>query len=246
MYMDFNHISEAVRFRDLFDRFGVVYYDQGSELRGNFNDGVEFIVNKEKNLFFCPKDREAKGSVINFLSCHMECSLLEAARAIHKVFLKPVTPLEREIPKLNLHYCKGLADMGITEDTCRHFGIGLVREKSVMAGKLVCEVRDIEGNKTGYIGWTKDAGWYFPKGHKNIHVYNADKAKNENVLLVADAFEVAKKHQEGIEAISLLSSNMTEEQEDIIAKQYHFVTVDLPNYANIVVRLAMHVFVTVL
>lgn len=244
-YYNFAEISERIKFKELFDKLGIVYVEDGGELKGEFEDNCVFIVNKAKNLFFCPKDRECKGSVINFTAYHCNCSVTEAAKMITEKLFKESKLPEREIPDLKLHYSPAIERLGISIETCRALDVGLVKERSVMAGKIAFTIKDNEGNKVGYVGWSQSQGWYFPKGHKNIYLYNVNNCKKSEVKLVTDTFDVVRLYQQGIDAISLMSSNMTDEQEAIIKAKFSTVIVALKNPANIVMRLANSCFVKI-
>jgi len=244
-YLDFKEISERIKFKDLLDKLGIPYTEDTAELRGKFDDGLEFVVNKGKNLFFCPKDRETKGSVINFTACHFCTDLVGAAKQLTEHLFKPGKEPEREIPNLKLHYSPIINKMGISIDVCRDLEFGLVKERSVMAGKIAFTIHDQEGNKVGYIGWTEKQGWYFPKGHKQNHLYNLHRVEGHEVTLVADPFEAVKLHIEGHKVIALLSSSMTEAQEQTIKSRFSHVIIRMKNPGNIINRLITECYVKI-
>lgn len=244
-FYDFKEISERIKFKDLLDKLGIAYTQEGKELFGKFEDGTTFVIAETKNLFLCPKKMSWKGSVINFTSIHFNCSLPKACEQLTRLFKENKEP-EREIPDLKLHYSPIINKMGITIETCRELEFGLVKEqRTVMAQKITFTVKDEEGNKVGYIGWNEKQGWYFPKGHKNIYLYNLHNVDNEEVILVSDPFEVAKLHAEGKDSIALMSSSMTEEQAEIIKRRFTHVIVRCKMWNNIIPRLIDSCYVKV-
>jgi len=92
-YLDFNAISQSVPFPVLLNQLDIPFQDTGKELKGEGN--FKFIINKEKNLFFCPTDQSLKGSVINFLAAQRNLKLRSAAIVINDLFISP--PKEKDI-----------------------------------------------------------------------------------------------------------------------------------------------------
>lgn len=241
-YLDFAEISRQVGFKELFDRLGMPYEETEREIKAGMNGKTSFIVSKGKNLFLCPYDDKIRGSVINFLAHYKEISLRDAADELFKMFLCKSSESKRDIPDLKLHYTPILERMNIDLETAQHFEVGLVKEKSIMAKKIAFLIRDKTGNKVGYVGWDK-SGWFFPKGHKQAHLYNLHRVKSDHAILVASPFEVIRLTQLGFHnAIALISGNMTAEQHTLLLR-YKRILVLMAESDNIRNRIAKFCFV---
>lgn len=242
-YLDFAEISRQVGFKELFDRLGVPYSEDIKEIRAGFNGKTSYIVNKHKNLFLCPYDNNIRGSVINFLANHKGISLRDAADELFKMFLAKSSEPRRDIPDLKLYYTPILEKMNIDLETAQHFEVGLVKEKSIMAKKIAFLLRDQAGNKVGYVGWSRESGWFFPKGHKQAHLYNLHRVAGDHAILVANPFEVIRLTQLGFHnAIALISGNMTAEQLSLLLR-FKKVLILMAESDNIRNRIAKAIFV---
>ncbi|MFX0137557.1 MAG: hypothetical protein ACFFDN_28220, partial [Candidatus Hodarchaeota archaeon] len=98
-YLNFQEISNSIYFVDVLNWLNIPYARKKGEFRGEVN-GLKFIINIEKNLFFSPDDETIKGSVINFLSEIKHIDLREAATKLKKTFLIEPKPSRKEIPEL--------------------------------------------------------------------------------------------------------------------------------------------------
>lgn len=221
----------------------MAYEETDKELKGKLKD-KHFIITKEKNLFLCPADKAVKGSVINFLAHYRDIGLKQAAEELYNFFLKAPSEPKRDIPELTLHYDPLVRKLGINEELAKQFEVGMVKERSIMAGKLAFLLRDAEGNRVGYIGYNKDGSWFFPKGHKQEHLYNLHRIEGDTIILTANPFEVIDFSKQGTPAIALMSSNMTEAQEELL-KRFDRILIKLANSDNIRNRLSQHCYVKV-
>ena len=243
-YLDFQDISKRISFKSLLDQQETPYEETERELKGQFDDGVNFIVNKEKNLFLCPYDKERKGSVINFFAAEKGIGLRLAAERLQIMFLKEKKEPEREIPELTLHYDAPVRKLGLSQELAVKFEVGLVKQHSVMAGKVTFLLRDETGAKVGYIGLNKDGSWFFPKGHKQEHLYNLHRVEGDTVVLAASPVEVINHYQQGTPAVALMSASMTEAQEKLLLR-FEKIFLSLKNPDNIRNRLCRFAYVKV-
>ena len=62
-FLNFKEISKQISFEEVLNWLNIPFQKKDKELRGE-----GFIINIEKNLFFCPDNDELKGSVINFVA----------------------------------------------------------------------------------------------------------------------------------------------------------------------------------
>jgi hypothetical protein len=210
---------------------------QNGEIRGE-----GFIINIVKNLYLNPNGKE-KGSVINFLANNKGLDIRSAASELKKQFLSKVEP-KKELPNLELHYCKFLEDRGISEALAKEYEIGLVKQHSIIAGKIAFKAYDENGQHSGYIAYNpqKDE-WFFPKGFKRT-LYNAHHITEDEVTLTVSIWETLDFAKHGIPSVSLIGKTMTDIQAEQLSRFSRVVLVH-PEPDNIVVRLAKKSFVRV-
>lgn len=241
-YLNFNEISSNVSFSDLLNYLNIPFKQTNGELKGDY-----FSVNVKKNLYINTKDDTQKGSVINFLSHHKEIDLRTAAQELKDHFLTEAKPPKREIPDLELHYPEMFKNYGIGEELSKEYEVGLVKQKSIMSGKIAFRVRDGLGQPTGYVGYTeKDGSWFFPKGFKRP-LYNGHRLMNsQSIVLVVSPFDALKVLSFGWTHVgALMGKSVTDEQFRQVVDLPHLKQVLLihPDPENIVLRLSLDVFV---
>lgn len=209
-YLNFAEISKKISFKDLFDYLNISYSQKNDELKTT--DGI--IVNLKKNLYFNTKDEYQKGSVINFLANFKEIDLRTAAKELKAVFLSEAPIPKREIPELELCYTDFLSQFSISKELATEYEIGLVKQRSVMSGKIAFRIRDINSNPIGYIGFNeKDNTWFYPKGFTRP-LYNSHRIINESVIfIVISTFDALKIVSFGFPSVvALLGKTLNEEQ----------------------------------
>lgn len=241
-FLDFKQISQQITFRQVLNWLSIPYTEKKGELKGKLGED-SFIANIEKNFFFCPKNDITKGGVINFVSHCLNLSLRDAALALKVQFLPESTQPKRELPNLELHYCKYLEKLGITEDTAREHEVGLVKQKSIINGKIAFKIYDHQGLHTGYVGFNPDKqDWFFPKGFKRplyrFYVYKDVK----HIFLTTDPFSALLLAQQGKPCCSLLGKSMTDDQEEVL-RLFSVITLLHPEPENIVNRLCHFTFI---
>ncbi len=238
-FINFSEVSQKISFQSVLDWLNIPYTaTQQGELKGE-----GFIVTTAKNLYFNPNGQD-KGSVINFLSKQKGLDLRSAALELKKQFLTEAKEPKREIPNLELHYCKFLEDKGISEESAKQLEIGLVKQHSIMAGRIVFKTYDESGQHSGYVGYNfqKDE-WFFPKGFKRT-LYNPLRLTEGEITLTVNIFSCVSRIQEGTPCVALIGKTMTDIQAEQLSK---FTRVSLvhPEPDNIVARIAKSVFVKV-
>jgi len=230
-FLNFAEISK-IPFKDVLDWLNIPYsvYNNG-EIRGE-----NFIINSLKNLYFNPNG-EDKGSVINFLALQRQSDLRTVAKELKDKFLTEAKPPKREIPNLELHYCSFLKDKGISEELAKALEIGLVKQHSIIAGRIAFKTYDEIGNHSGYVAYNfqKDE-WFFPKGFKRT-LYNPHRFSNCEITLVVDIFSCISLLNDNIPCVCLLGKTMTDIQLEQLS-QFTRVNLVHPEPDNIVVRLA--------
>jgi hypothetical protein len=241
-FVHFADISEKVLFKTLLDHLNVCYEETEREMKGEIK-GWKFIVNKEKNLFFSPGG-DKKGSVINMWSEIHGVSLREAALAISRLFIAPDHTLERAIPELELLYTPELAKMKLTKEICSQYEIGMVKQRSIMSGKLAFRLYDEAKKPLGYIGKeVKKDGWFYPKGFRRNFLYNGFRVSGDYCIVVPDALACVRICQLGFPyTVATLGLSPTQEQMEIL-KRYRRVLLIHPSPGNTLLRLAGQSFV---
>lgn len=240
-YLDFNLISKSVKFSQLLDWLNIPFTDKGTELIGK-----NFVVNVEKNLYLNTSNKEERGSIINYLSHHKEIDLRAAALEIKHQFLMTPPKEEKKIPDLELHYTEQLLSYGITKEIAEQYEIGLVKQKSIMAGKISLKVYNENNSVAGYIGYTVKDGWFFPKGFKRP-IWNLNRLFNEDfIFLVVNPFDALKIISLGYpHTACLLGNSMTDDQFIQLQSMPNLQSIALLHNEpmNIVSRVAKHLFI---
>lgn len=240
-FLNFKEISDTVLFEEVLNWLNMPFERKGEELRGE-----GFIINVGKNLFFNPENNEIKGSVINFVAHHNEIELRDAALLLKEQFLakKKVTKPKREMPNLTLEWDPYIEERGITPEMSKEYEIGMVKERSIVAGRIAFKVYDHSSAHIGYIGYRKEDGnWFYPKGFKRP-LYNAHKVKDtKSVIVTTDPFDALRIISMGFkQTVSLLAKSMTSEQEQEL-KKYRYILLFHNEPANIVNRLFASSFI---
>lgn len=241
-FLDFRDISQRISFKQVLNWLCVPFTEKKDEIRATIGE-LLFIINGQKNTFFCPKDDTLKGGIINFTSYILKKELRESASELKKQFLFEAKPPQRDIPNLELHYCKFLEIWGITEDTALKYEVGLVKQKSIITGRVAFKIYDHEGKHTGYIAFhPNNEDWFFPKGFKRP-LYNYHLYKDEpNIYLTADPLRCLYYSQKGFNCCCLLGKSMTDEQEKVL-KTFSSITLIHSEPDNIIKRLVPFTFI---
>lgn len=250
-FLDFQAISEQVKFRELLDILNIGYTEARSQdgetstLKGEVPEKFSFVITENKNLFLCPTNDSIKGGPINFLSFARGVDLRTAAKELKEVFVKePVKP-KREIPDLVLLRTDIFNAYSFSEVFCTEFELGWVSQKSIMAKKIAFLVRDDKGDKKGYIGYepTKQ-NWFFPKGFKREMVWNAYRAATPYAILTTCIFDACHLINIGFPfCVSLMGKSMTDGQEEILKTRFKRILLFSDNPENVRARLAKSIFV---
>ncbi|MBS1516616.1 MAG: hypothetical protein JSS91_00855 [Bacteroidetes bacterium] len=240
-YLDFSAISKQITFEQLLNWLNIPFTDKGTELIGK-----NFVVNVEKNLYLNTSDKEQRGSIINYLSHHKQIDLRAAALEIKHQFLVDKSKEEKKIPDLELHYTDQLLSYGITKEIAEQYQIGLVKQKSIMAGKIALKVYNEDNSVAGYIGYSVKDGWYFPKNFKRP-IWNLNRLFNEDfIFLVANPFDALKLITLGYSHTAcLLGNSMTDDQLKQLQSMPNLQCIHLIHTEpmNIVSRVAKHLFI---
>lgn len=242
-YLNFKEISEKVSFIDLFNYLNISYSHKNDELR--IKEGI--FVNIKKNLYFNTKDDNQKGSVINFLANYKNIDLRCAAKELKDNFLTEESTPRKEIPELELYYSDFLEQNNISPELAKEYEVGLVKQRSIMSGKIAFRIRDVNSNPIGYIGYNiKDGSWFFPKGFKRP-LYNAHRLTDSpEIFLVINPLDVLKIVSYGFPFVGgLLGKSINDGQIQTLKELNNIRIIYLihPESENIVVRLSQFKFV---
>lgn len=244
-FLSFAEISQAIKFVDFLNWLNIPFEEENGEVKTKLL-GKKVIISKDKNLFFSPESEELKGSTINFLAFKDDISLRDAALKIKKQFL--VKDPEKEIPHLDLFYCPYLEAIGIKKETAQKLEFGMVKQKSIMAGRIAFRIYDHDGNKVvGYMGFHPEKlDWLVPKNFRQDYVFNVHRVvvNNEPVILTTDLYQCAKFVQAGERSVSLTAGYLTDEQARALSF-YPYILVHHSHPDNIITRLSKSSFVKV-
>ena len=239
-YLDFNQISKDITFTQVLNWLCIPFTEKKGELRGKIGEDA-FIANITKNTFFCPKNQTIKGGIINFTSQSLNLSLRDAALSLKTHFLEEAPP--KELPNLELHYCKFLEDFGINYDTAVKYEVGLVKQKSIISGRIAFKVYDEVGKHIGYVGYHPEKkDWFFPKNFKRP-LYNYYLCRgNKGIFLTFNPFISIYLQQLNLNSCSLLGISMSEPQEELL-RNFGNITLIHNEPENIVNRLCRFTYV---
>jgi DNA primase len=129
-----------------------------------------------------------------------------------------------------------IQERGISVATAGRFGVGFFPGKGSMAGRIVFPLHE-DGTLVGYAGRTtlpvSDANpkWLFGKGLRKTFLYGLDRCDPAKSLILCESLWAPLWfHEHGLQAASLMGSEMTEEQERCL-DPYPVITVALDNDA---------------
>ncbi|MBZ0227980.1 MAG: hypothetical protein K8F58_05940, partial [Bauldia sp.] len=120
-----------------------------------------------------------------------------------------------------LQYTEAVAALGVSQDTCRHFGAGYA-PKGIMRGRFAIPIHDRDGTLLAYCGRTvKDESptLIFPNGFDPATViFNADRATAGELTLVRDPLSVLAAFEAGIDnVVAFLTEGISAEQLERLA-----------------------------
>ena len=129
-----------------------------------------------------------------------------------------------------------IQERGISVETAKRFGVGFFPGKGSMAGRIVFPLHE-DGSLVGYAGRTtlpvSDANpkWLFGKGLRKTFLYGLERCDPAKPLILCESlWGPLWFHEHGLQAASLMGSEMTEEQERCL-DPYPMITVALDNDA---------------
>jgi len=129
-----------------------------------------------------------------------------------------------------------IQERGISVLTAERFGVGFFPGKGSMAGRVVFPLHEL-GSLVGYAGRTilpiSDANpkWLFGKGLKKTFLYGLGRCEPAKPLILCESLWAPLWfYEHGLQAASLMGSEMTEEQEWCL-DPYPVITVALDNDA---------------
>jgi hypothetical protein len=242
-FLDFSEISRQIEFKSLLDWLNIPYTSVRGELKGETDD-FKFVVNIKKNLFFSPNNGNIKGSVINFYSKYEGIGLRESALILDNEFIREAKPVQVDMPILELVYVKELEKLGISEELAKEYEIGLVKQRSIMNGRIAFRMYDEDHKPIGYIGWhPKKQNWLFPKGLSRP-LFNIERVENyDNIVVSVDLFDCIRIIGLGCSnTICLIAKSMTDKQEELL-NNFKSILLLHPEPENIASRLAKHSFI---
>jgi DNA primase len=129
-----------------------------------------------------------------------------------------------------------IQERGISAGTAKRFGVGFFPGKGSMAGRVVFPLHE-DGSLFGYAGRTTllvsdtNPKWLFGKGLRKTFLYGLERCDPTKPLILCESLWAPLWfYEHGLQAASLMGSDMTEDQERCL-DPYPVITVALDNDA---------------
>ena len=147
----------------------------------------------------------------------------------------PETASEENKPlafTLKSEYCEYLKGRGLTEDTCKLFGVGLCASKGSMAGRVVIPIHNPKAELVAYIGRAVDGSepkFKIPAGfHMSRELFNYHRAGGKVVTIVEGPFDCLHLTQNGYpNVVALLGKSLSDSQAELICTKWKGATLML-------------------
>lgn len=244
-YIDFAELKANVGIDSVLGMLDIRLRKTGDQLRGrcpihNGSNDREFVVTPAKGLYYCFGGCGG-GDSIKLVAKIKGCDLKDAAAFIAErsgfgsgpdssgpkvrdpsppvtVDGSPQPQPERKIlkPLDYLQYTDAVAALGISEETCNHFGAGYA-PKGIMRGRLAVPIHDRDGTLIAYCGRAvKDESptLTFPNGFEPASViFNGARAQPGELYLVRDPLQVLTAHEADIDnVVAFLTETISPQQ----------------------------------
>jgi DNA primase len=155
-------------------------------------------------------------------------------------------PLKFELKDIEFNH-PYLRARGFDEEECEYLGVGFFPGKGIMKNRVVFPLHNGEGELIGYAGRRVEYSlfdenpehiapetadlerWKFPPGFKRGQViYNLHRVEGDEAILVESFWGVMACIRAGImNAVAIMSNNITEHQADLMQSRFRRVTVML-------------------
>jgi hypothetical protein len=134
--------------------------------------------------------------------------------------------------------------MKLTKEICSQYEIGMVKQRSIMSGKLAFRLYDEAKKPLGYIGKeVKKDGWFYPKGFSRYFLYNGHRVPGDYCIAVSDALACVRLCQLGFPyTVATLGASPTDKQVEEFAR-YRRILLIHPAPGNTLLRIAGKSFV---
>jgi DNA primase len=121
---------------------------------------------------------------------------------------------------------------GLSKETIEYFGCGLCLSRGMFAGRYTIPLHNEKAELVGYAGRALgelEPRYLFPSSEKgfyksyllfNLHRVLTERAPGDPVIVVEGFFSVMKLKQEGYQAVGLLGSSVSKEQEELLARHF--------------------------
>ena len=203
--MQYREALQAIDTIRTLDYFKLEHKTQGSYAKIPCKCGGTVSIKihgEKKNLWYCPSCKKA-GHIIAFAMKLKELEYEEAKKFLLK--LSPTRkPIDKEITfEYELKFTKELEEMGLTEEMCQRYIIGVPQGRTMLAGCLAFLVQN-NGTKIAYYGVRLKTGK--PVFHRSfnpeLYLYCCSSVKPENlVIFTTDILECVKITVGGAQAV---------------------------------------------
>ena len=197
-------------------------------------------INLEKNLFRCFHDGCTQGNVLDFVAAMEDCDLPDAGRRLAKMFpvgekrVKKRTknkPLTFELGNID-HDHEEVKTLGIRNPA--YYGVGFYTGRGMLAGQIVCPLRDPLEQILGYATFTKGgdtiAVSYPAPEHfcidADLYVPGIRESCNDKLHVVRDPLRAITLHERGSDVCAYMSCELGDAQKkqiEIYRRSYQIV-----------------------
>lgn len=226
---NFNEICQNVPFITLLEQLQIPFKIEGSIIKTD--DAIISPKKGERDGFkfdlFVWKKRHGMAKLGGSVMDYAQAVLSLKSKTKTAEWLKTNILGEKEqrddIPTLNLTYDPFLEKLGLSEQLCQKYEVGLATGKSVMSGRICFKLYDHNQKHRGYIGldhlYKKKVKWYVPEGTKTADMlYNYHRRNgNDYCILVNNPLEALHMFNIGFPyTISFLNGSLSPERTNLM------------------------------
>jgi len=180
----------------------------------------------KKNLWYCP-DSKHGGNIISLYIKQMGVEYKDAVRQLVQSSGISPPPVTEELSlTYNLVCTKEVKNLGIDEEFCKQYEIGVPKGKTMLSGCLTFLIRNEEGKKIAYYGLNLKSGkQVFAKSfNPELYLYNFHRTNGE-AILVTSFYDWIRFTLDGKTAICNFSLPYLSDRQQSLIQQLNRLTV---------------------
>jgi DNA primase len=243
-FVDFEALKARVKIEETIPLLGLRMRQQGDQYRGpcpacKSGGDRALAINSGKRSYYCFSQK--KGGDLIALVAHVrgmtqkdaaayieqQCGNSEQSHSptVHSSRnSSPSPPVQQggELKPLDyLVFNEAVAELGLTEETCKTWGAGYA-PKGIMRGRFAVPIHDRAGTLSAYVGVAMSEETsprlHFPNGFDpHSVIFGADRVKEGELYLVRDPLDVLTAHQSGVENVVAFLAPITAQQVEMLA-----------------------------